>query len=342
VALPHARWGASALGDADGDGLGDIGLAMPYLTDSSAAGSWGLVVPGAAARGEVDAIDVGWTLSGEKGYTAGYPAFAAGDVDGDGLDDVAAVAWQGSHPPTGYAEGARVRVVPGSALSGPAGSEIDATYAEIPAPFDLGVQGTAVAALGDVDGDGRGDLAVSDFPDPGVATAWVVSGANPPASLADAVALVGSGPAPSAGPGPETDGGGWATVIALGDLDGDGLADLAASFGPYGSSSGNDGAELAVIPGAAIPSAGSLSLAAFDLSHLEVHDLVACDLDGDGLAELVTEVGIWSGADLLIPEAAPLANGVGTGRGIACLGDIDGDGAEDLAYGILGYSGGAT
>jgi hypothetical protein len=161
---------------------------------------------------------------------------------------------------------------------------------------------------------------------------YLVSGTTPPDSLTDAVRLVSTVEPPTGGPAGSRSGS--LTLVRLGDLDGDGRSEIAASLTAATSSENRD-AELVVIPGAAVPAAGALSIGPFTLSNLEIHDLVACDLDGDGLPELVTEAGIWAGTDLLIPGAAPIADGGFVQWGLACLGDIDGDGTEDLATGVL-------
>jgi hypothetical protein len=56
--------------------------------------------------------------------------------------------------------------------------------------------------------------------------------------------------------------------------------------------------------------------------------LALCDLDGDGLQELVSDAGIWDGRDLLVPGTPPVGSvGIAT-----CAGDLDGvPGAELIA-----------
>jgi hypothetical protein len=55
---------------------------------------------------------------------------------------------------------------------------------------------------------------------------------------------------------------------------------------------------------------------------------VTCDLDGDGAPEWISSAGIWAGKELLGGAPLPIGPGLAVLR---CLGDIDGDGTEELA-----------
>jgi len=58
--------------------------------------------------------------------------------------------------------------------------------------------------------------------------------------------------------------------------------------------------------------------------------LTTCDLDGDGLPELVNDDWIWDGRDLLVPGAGPIGPGV---RIATCAGDLDGAPGSELVVG---------
>ncbi len=128
-------------GDVDGDGLNDFLLGVPGADaagiDSGAAevragsdGSVLLLVPGSSSGEYLGAVA------------------AAGDVDGDGRDDVAVGA---ASSDAGGNEAGTVRIV-----SGASGLDLAAFHGE--ATFDW--FGAALARLGDANGDGRTDLAV--------------------------------------------------------------------------------------------------------------------------------------------------------------------------------------
>ena len=56
----------------------------------------------------------------------------------------------------------------------------------------------------------------------------------------------------------------------------------------------------------------------------------ACDLDGDGLPELISGSGTWDGRDLMSPGALPIGPGA---FAAACAGDLDGVTGDELLEG---------
>ena len=128
-------WAMAALGDVDGDGLGDLvvgGLFGPS--------------PGATVRvlSGVDGSDVWVIPPGLGDFGFGEAVANAGDVDGDGVDDILVGA--PSFP-------SRARVF--------SGATSNLLYLlEPPAPMSVSAFGAAVAGAGDVDGDGHADLLV--------------------------------------------------------------------------------------------------------------------------------------------------------------------------------------
>ena len=196
-----------------GQGQGDLfGAALAYDMDvvvSAGDSDGGLVIGatqgGPLGGGYVDLIDLPTqaliaSVPGDvAGEAFGGAVSVVGDIDGDGIADVAA----GSTPP-GAAP--RVRLISGADGNGIAG-------------FANGVSGggLAVCGAGDVDGDGVPDLAVGEprsdvnGTDSGTLRSW--SGAD------GALLHVVHGPEPGAAFA--------ASVALIDDLDGDGRRDLA-------------------------------------------------------------------------------------------------------------------
>jgi len=255
--------------------------------------------------------------SGEPGDVLGQRLAAAGDVDGDGVLDVALGATRFARPlaPPGYV----------LVLSGRDGSELLRLQGEDGADGF----GDALLGLPDVDGDGAPELIVgsplADAGGPDAGSVQLIS-TRSGERLWTAVGERGG------------DGLGIA-VAALGDIDGDGIPDLAASAlqppagpdrdagpGYIHALSGATGALLFVIRG--------------DDQNQDLGRQLAPlgDLDGDGLPDLAASapgsqaILLLSGRDgsVLHRVTAP---GAGFGDVLVPLGDVDGDGLPDLAVG---------
>ena len=210
--------------------------------------------------------------------------------------------------------------------------------------------GTAVAAAGDVDGDGLQDLLVGA---PGWqaerGAAYLLLGA----SVAAAVGTTDLWYADARVAGEAEGDGLGGALCGLGDVDGDGYADLLL---------GAPGAGVAyLIPG---PVRGDLSVvdagATFGSSDAaaELGGSAAGggDLDGDGLPDLALgapgdddergAVYLWHGTGVgLLDEEQVFARLEGTteaeraGSAVAVVGDVDGDGQDELLVGVPGQSG---
>ncbi|RJF86632.1 hypothetical protein D3874_06020 [Oleomonas cavernae] len=189
-------------GDVNGDGIGDLlvrsGAGNAYVVFGRADGFDGAV--------DVTALDGTGGFKLDAAGVAVSSAVAAGDVNGDGLDDIAVGVT------TGGSAGVYI-------VFGPSGgpSVIDPTAVDGSNGFRVTGGGTTGIAAGDINGDTLGDLIIGDY--------YVVFGraGSVPASL-DVGTLDGNNGFRLGGTGFDTDG--W-NIHAAGDLNGDGFDDLA-------------------------------------------------------------------------------------------------------------------
>jgi hypothetical protein len=305
----------TAVGDLDGDRLFELGLGEGFHSPmgGTAEYPWWSVRRGSSWAGPDLA------LLGAGGEYGSGPPIPAGDLDLDGVTDLAVWQQPGTLDPV-------VSLVSGQALVD-AGTLSVLTNAlrridgfgrdEVPA--DL-------AAVGDLDGDGQVDLAtvvvdsVGQYDDDNAVAVTVLRGT----SVADpetTFRIDGSDP------GRER----WGQVEALEDRDGDGLPELAALL-TTNSPGVDDEAEVAVIPSHVLVAGADVPIAAFALADDADQPawLTVCDLDGDGLQDLVSDAGIWDGRDLLAPGAQPVGPGV---ERATCAGDLDGVPGAELIVG---------
>jgi hypothetical protein len=294
-----ARLGTSVCcpGDLDGDGTLDAVLGAP-LANSAA----GLV---RAFRGDGTTL---WTRTGIAWTYLGTALAPLGDVDGDGLPDVA-VSAPGTRFGVVYGDVGACAGTTGAALTSVGGS-----------PF--GEWGTAVVTLSDVDGDGRADFASSE-PDyaGGIGRISLVrTGASGgPAVLWTTGSVFAAG---------ENVG---AVMGNAGDLTGDGKDDLLASstFGRVHVIDGANGARLGTIDHWVYANATSLGSIG--------------DQNGDGRPEIAIgqsgynaqtgRVAVHDGATWNLLFLIDGQSGSRFGHSLARLDDLDGDGRPEFAVG---------
>ncbi|MCI0537879.1 MAG: FG-GAP-like repeat-containing protein [Verrucomicrobiales bacterium] len=134
-------------GDFNGDGFSDVAVAAPFEQEKGRV----MVFSGGPAglNSQPD-----WTFSGQKaGPSLGLWLVMGGDVNGDGISDLVVSEWQGEFGPTN--EVCAIHLFCGSTNGLPAAST--QTLPSDVGPFHLRIE---LAAAGDVNGDGYGDLAV--------------------------------------------------------------------------------------------------------------------------------------------------------------------------------------
>ncbi len=206
-------------GDVNGDGFADL-LARRHAGEKGDAPV--VDVLAGSARGLVKAPLATLTAASAGASSRFAVAFAsAGDVDGDGLADVAIAETTSLFP-------WRVHVYAGAALA-----SSTAPSWVVPSPAYAGSKGATLAPAGDVNGDGFDDLFVGS-PE----SLYGVTTVQP--LLTRAVLVPGGAAGPSAGAAQsfglaggvtDFDGSFGATVAGLGDVDGDGFADVFLGVG---------------------------------------------------------------------------------------------------------------
>ena len=207
----------AGVGDLDADGLDELAVAAP-TTDASTGVLWLLSGP---LSGTTLVSTDGIQLTGDSaGDLAGTAVVGGGDLDADGYGDLVVGA-------PGADSGSGVVYVVMGPITGP----VDLRAADVTLSGSGGAAaGSAVAAAGDLNGDGVADLAVGG---PDLDTAWLVLGPV----TADA-ALSGADVAITA-PGASAFG---ASMAGPGDVDGDGLDDLYIGGPSYAGPAADAGA----------------------------------------------------------------------------------------------------
>jgi Ca2+-binding RTX toxin-like protein len=309
----------------------------------------------------------GFVINGHcAGDYSGYRVAGAGDINGDGLDDLI-VGAPSSSSPSGAGAG-RSYVVFGRTGS----TAIDlSAIASGDGGFVINGQstsdssGSSVSAAGDINGDGLADLIIgAPLSDPvagsSAGRSYVVFGKTASGAVDLSAIANGSGGFVINGQRPGDRSG--ASVAAGGDINGDGFVDLIV---------GNNGANSYVVFGKTDSGAVDLSAVAngnggfavsgrgpFDGSSYSVAG--SGDINGDGLSDLIvgafrpnTVGGSYAGHSYVVfgktgsgsVDLSTVANGTGgfvingecggdgCGLSNAGTGDINGDGLADLIVG---------
>ena len=341
----HAGSSVCTAGDQDGDGLDDLIVGSANLSVGASQGGGAYVVYGLPV-GTVDLSTAEMAFYGDTYLLqAGDSVSGGSDLDGDGLPEVA-IGGTG-YPGRGYGEGAFVLLGPVSGTLGPADADLSITD---------GATGTStggrVLLLGDTDGDGLGDLLAGST---SATISGVKSGAaflfvNPGTgtlSVDDADATIRSDAADRVG-----------YLFEVGDLDGDGLADVGVTAKLRSGGAGVAGVWLSPLSGTVLHADADLSVTGSSASSLGGRHS-GQDVNGDGALDLLVgapndgTAGGAAGAAALYygPRTGALTlddadvlllggtkwSGDYAGVSGAMVGDLDGDGRSELLIGATGY-----
>lgn len=118
AALDQAGWSVAGVGDADGDGRADLLIGAPFNNEAGGVAGQSYLISGAGiAAGLEQPLDeaaIGSFLGEAADDWAGYAVAAAGDANGDGLDDL----WLGApHSSAGGSSAGAVYLVLGRAAA---------------------------------------------------------------------------------------------------------------------------------------------------------------------------------------------------------------------------------
>jgi VCBS repeat protein/FG-GAP repeat protein len=329
--------GVSGAGDVDGDGYDDV-IVTAYRADGDQPDE-GRAYLFLGSRDGLAKLP-SWTVESDQASATLGPAAAAGDVNGDGFDDV--IVGSQSYSNDLYLEG-RAQLYLGSATGLAASPAWSAEGDQLNANL-----GGSVAGAGDVNGDGFDDVLVG-----------VVQYTN--GQQAEGQARLYLGSAAGLAPLPVWSAEGnqgfavFAVVASAGDVNSDGFDDVIVGAPSFNNGQIDEGRAFLYLGSAAGPSLLPDWSAEGNQADASFGNPVgsAGDVNGDGFGDVVVGAHTYDDGK----GRAFLYLGSPTGLGatpawtvggslrselfgwIRAAGDLDGDGFDDVIIGIIGAPG---
>jgi hypothetical protein len=355
----------SAAGDVDGDGYADVIVGARYYNAGLGWGEGAAFVFLGGASGVADgnpataAADI--KVDGDM-VSFGASVSSAGDVNGDGYADVivGAPEYDSGDPAEGAAFlflGSVAGITSQSVVSAAARFESDQADAQL---------GGCVASAGDVNGDGYADMIVGaslyDAGEIDEGAAFVF--------LGGASGIAGGDPAASDTQLESNQATAWlgTSVSGVGDLNGDGYADVIVGAPTYDAGEVDEGAAFVFLGSASGIADGDPGTADTQLEGDQAGAWFgfsvsgAGDVNGDGYADLIVGASDYSAgqsyegaAFIYLGSASGIADGdpvtadaqlesnqadAYLGWSVSGAGDVNGDGYADVIVGSAAYTAG--
>jgi hypothetical protein len=367
----ESGFSVSGVGDINGDGIDDLIIGAPSAGASYIVfGQSGIGSSGIMTLSSLDGSN-GFVLNGMVGSDSGYSVSGAGDINGDGVDDlIVGAPLLDSHAGASYV----VFGQPGIGSSGTMTlSSLDGSNGFVLNGMMGSYSGFSVSGAGDINGDEIDDLIIGALNVSNAGVSYVVFGKSGIGSFGNMTLsnLNGSNGFVLNG---MTGSLGVYSISGAGDINGDGIDDLI--IGAPSANSG-EGMSYIVFGQSGIGSTGNMTLSSLNGNNGFVLNGMgsggsgivsgAGDINGDGIDDLIIgapSANSGEGMSYIVFGQSGIGGitnmtlsnlngsngfvlkgmaGSASGSSVSGVGDINGDGIDDLIIGapVINSGGGA-